>query len=72
MTRRSTVVQPGRVPLAALLLVALAATATLVASTAKDLYTAALTDGEVLVHHPLPFFRGQLIPIVGFNKGIYE
>ena len=48
MTRRSTVVQPGRVPLAALLLVALAATATLVASTAKDLYTAALTDERQL------------------------
>ena len=48
MTRRSTVVQPGRVPLAALLLVALAATATLVASTAKGLYTAALTDERQL------------------------
>ena len=49
MTRRlATVLPPWRVPLAALLLVALAATAPLVASSAKELYTAALTDERQL------------------------
>ena len=49
MTRRpATVVQPGRVPLAALLIVTLATTAPLVAATAQDLYTAALTDEHQL------------------------
>ena len=51
MTRRpATLLPPGRVPLclAALLLVALAAPAPLVAATAKDLYTAALTDERQL------------------------
>ena len=49
MTRRpATALQPGRVPLAALLIVALATTTPLVAATARDLYTAALTDEHQL------------------------
>ena len=48
MTRRPTELQPGRVPLAALLLLTLAATAPLLAATAKDLYTQALTDERQL------------------------
>ena len=49
MTRRpATALQPGRVPLAALLIVALPTTTPLVAATARDLYTAALTDERQL------------------------
>jgi N-acetylmuramoyl-L-alanine amidase len=49
MTRRfTTVLRHRRVPLAALLVAALAATMPLVASTAKDLYTTALTDERQL------------------------
>jgi len=51
MTRRPAIVwQPGRVPLAAILIVivALATTAPLVAATARDLYTAALTNERQL------------------------
>ena len=49
MTRRlTTVLRHRRGPFAALLLVTLAATTPLVASTAKDLYTTALTDERQL------------------------
>ena len=49
MTRRpATMAQPGRGSLAARLIVALATTAPLVAATARDLYTAALTDERQL------------------------